>query len=248
MVLQGTPDTLVLSTLAGYHQGHGAIRIGQQLGVEEIRPHRILETHRLSGDSQGNQRRVHALAQRLQGALLVQEGHLVVEQHRAVAHRDHIVVEDPGVDGPGVLLGEYRLRRGEAMLARHRLTRLQGLTRRKAPGRRVLLMAPAEGGAAIDVEMHPRLAMLAGQAGMVGRPLVGEGRGGGQHRMVGEARRVAEDRRQHASGGGGLEITVEARLQVGRGKVHATIGGIPAGRDGGGVGGPHARGGTNRAQ
>lgn len=59
---------------------------------------------------------------------------------------------------------------------------------------------------------------------------------------------VGEDGAEDAPGGRGFQVAVEAGLQVGRREVHAAITAVTRRRDGGGVGGPHAGGGTHRAQ
>ncbi len=75
---------------------------------------------------------------------------------------------------------------------------------------------------------------------MVGRPFIGKRGGGGQHRVVGEVLLIAENRLEYAPRGARLQVAVEARLQIGRGKVHPSIRRIHAGRNGARVGGPHA--------
>ena len=244
-ILQCVPYRLVLLTLARHHQRHAAIVAGEQLRVEQIGGDGILEADGFQRHADRDQRRGQLGANLVKHRLFIAEGQLVIEQHRAIAHRDHIVVEDTGIDGVRVLLGEYHLTFAQAMLTRDGLTGFQRLARRIATRFDTIT---AEGLTAIDVEMHARPAVAIAQPRMVGGALIGEGRRRGQRGVMREVAIVGEDGAQDAPGGRGLQVTMEAGLQVGRREMHAAITAVARRRDGSGVGRPHAGGGTHRAQ
>ena len=124
----------------------------------------------------------------------MEKRHFVVEQHRAVTHGNHIVVEHPGIDGLRVLLGEDGLRVAQPVLTSHRLAGFQSL-----PGGVTLRFAPtatrvAKRLATVNEEMNARLAVFAAQTGVVGRPFIGKCGRGGQHRVMSKALLIAENR------------------------------------------------------
>ena len=165
--------------------------------VEQVRRYRVFHAHRFHRHPDRNQRRTHLGAQLVERALFIKKCHFVVEQHRAVAHGNHIVVEHPSIDGLRVLLGKDGLGVAQPVLAGHRLAGFQRL-----PGRITLGLVPpaAKRLSAIHEQVHAGLAILAAQAGVVGRPFIGKCGRGRQHRVMGKVLLIAKNRLQHAAG------------------------------------------------
>ena len=115
----------------------------------------------------------------------------MVEQHLAIAHRDHVVVEHTLVDHRRVLLGVDHAGLAQPVQARDGLAGLQGLPRRVARGRRE---AAVEGAAAEHEELHAGLAIALAETGVVGRAFVTELRHRRQRGVVGEVALVGEHR------------------------------------------------------
>ena len=235
------PGPLVLGALGGGHQDPAARGV-EQLGVEEVGPHRLAHHELLVADDEGAQLaadRLEALPDAGEGVRLV-KGPLVEGEPVAAANGDDVVVEDPGVDHRRALLREERL--PDPMASDQGLAGLQGLAGRVALGGRAL----PKGHPTVDVQLQPP-AVGGDQAGVVGRPLVAEGRVRGQRLVVHEGL-AGEDAAKRAGGLPRLQRAVEGAGQVGRGDVDLPVRGIAAGGDGRRVGGPHRRGGVDGGQ
>lgn len=148
-------------------------------------------------------------------------------------------MEYPLIDHLRVLLNKHHALLAKAMQAGDGLACFQSLAGRVALRRRAGVV---KGAAAIDKQLDPRLTIGATEAGMVGRPLVAEVLILRQMEVVAEVAIIVEHGAQDATSDVGLQGAVKLVGQVGGGEVNAAILGIGTGRDGGGVGGPHAGG------
>ncbi|SST08315.1 Uncharacterised protein [Acinetobacter baumannii] len=211
------------------------------MAVEQVGLHRVLHRDLVARHADGAEAAAAAaqlVVQFGKDLLGIEEGVLVMEQHLAIAHRDHIVVEHALVDHRRVLLSVDHSGLAQPVQTRDGLAGFQGLARRIALRRRE---ATVEGAATEDEELHAGIAIVLAEARVVGRAFVAELAHCRQRRVMGEMPLVVEHRRQHAAGGGMLDGSVELAVQVGRGEMHAAIGGVGTRADRGGIGGPHAR-------
>ena len=107
-LLQVAPDIGIVTALFRHDQQHAAIRASQQLAVEQVGLDRILHRHRITRHTHGLEVAATAgelVAQLSQYLVSVEEGVLVIEQHLAIAYRDHVVVKHTLVDHRRRLLG-----------------------------------------------------------------------------------------------------------------------------------------------
>ena len=128
----------------------------------------------------------------------VEERVLVIEQHLAVTHRDHVIVEHALIDHRRVLLGIDHAPVTQAVQAGHRLAGFQGLPRRVALRCRE---AAVESAAAKDKELHTRVAIIFAEARVVGRAFVTKLSNRRQGGVMSEVLAIVEHRRQHTAGG-----------------------------------------------
>ena len=125
-------DPWMLATFAGRDEQHRSVGLRQQLAVEEICRHGVLQRHRRRRHGDHAKRDVSVARralERVERRSRIGERELVVEQHVAVADGDHVVVEHARVDCLGTLLREHHAAQVESMEARHRHrcgTRLPG--------------------------------------------------------------------------------------------------------------------------
>ena len=92
---------------------------------------------------------------------------LMMEQHVAVADRNHIVMEHAVVDGRRILLSEYGIFRIQPMQPCNRLAGFEGLAGRISRRRHA-----AAGALTVDKKLYPLAAIVGAKAVMVRRPFV----------------------------------------------------------------------------
>jgi hypothetical protein len=133
------------------------------------------------------------------------------------------------------------------MAARDRLRRFARLPGGKTPdpGRR---HARGEGLVSINEEMQPGTGVAGREARVVGRPFVPHRLPAGDGVMHDKACLVPKERAEGAGGLRGFDRAVELGGQIGRGEVHAAVGGVRGRSDRGGIGHPHARSRTTRGE
>ena len=210
----------------------------QKLAVEEVGLYRVLERQVGRGDFQEDrlEQAVGGSTDCVERRLFVLEGGLVEEQRRARADTDDVIVEGPAEDGRLALAGEDRA--GRAVAAGEGFAGLQGLASREVGAGPVL-----EGVLAPDQQIDARLAVFAAEPDVIGRAFVRQLTDGGQGVVDGEPVRVGEESLEGARGLLGLDGAMQVRDEVGGREMHPAVGGVGAGRDGRGIGGPHGRGG-----
>ncbi len=162
----------------------------------------------------------------------------MIEQHFAIAHRDHVVVEHAGIDHRRVLLGEDHAIVFQAVQTGDGLGGFEGLARRVLLRRRV---TGVERAAAEHEKLHAGLAIVPAETRVVGRAFVAELRHRRQRGVVGKVLLIGKHRPQHAAGGRVFDAAVVFAVEVGGGEMHAAIRRVGARADRGGVGHPHAR-------
>jgi len=242
------PDPLVVATLFRHDQQHAAVGPAEQLTVEQVGAHgvfhadqRLWHADRLQLSTTPGQ----LVCQLGQHPRTVEESLLVIKQHRAIPHRNHIVVEHALIDHRRILLGIHHASLIQAMQTGNRLAGLQGLPRRITLRCRV---ARIEGAAPKDKELHAGLTIVTTQAGMVGSALVSKLTGIGQRSVVGKIARISKHGAQYAAGCRMFDAAMELAVEIGRGEVHPAVGGIGTGADRTGVGCPHAGCRTDRSK
>ena len=139
------------------------------------------------------------------------------EQHRAIRHRDHIVVEGPRRNRRFRLAHQQRPLRGKGVAPGHRRAGLAMLARRKRPAR-----------LAINKHLKARRIVADRQPHVIGRTLVAKGRG---HRAVHREGRVGESQLQLRQRAGPFVAAVRHGDKVGDRKVAAPVGAVRRGAD-----------------
>ena len=166
----------------------------------------------------------------------------MIEEHRLVADRDHVVVKHPVVDRLGILFGEHDTIGAETVAARHRFRGLAGLPALEpSPDG----LPPAASGefqphATMDEELHAAHAVTLAEPGVVGGALVGECRGAGQRIMDVKPLGVREDPAEQRGRPRGLDRSVVEGGQIRWCELDPPRIGVRGRRDGRGVRGPHA--------
>ena len=222
------------------HRQHHAIGRIQQLTVEQVGGHSVLQRHLLTGDTHGFQFcTCQARADISQHGFFIQKRQLMVEQSVAITDGDNVVVEHPGINRSGVLLGEHHVAVFQAMQAGDGLGGLQCLACGIQFRGRSLFV---EGDLAVYEQFNARLTIPAAQTGVVGGAFITKLADRRQRRMVGKPGVVREDGFQCPAGDHMLNRAMELGAQVCRRKMHAVIGGIRTRRHRSGVGRPHGRG------
>ena len=218
------PDVLPLAALLRHHDQHFAVRLAQQLAVEQVRGDGVVEPHLRLRNLDADKRNIQAgrfFPQGLQQRLLLHKGLLMVEQHVAIAHRNHVVMEHAAVDGRRILLGKDGIFRVQPMQPRHRLARLQGLARR------IFLRGHAAAGApAVDKQLQPLTAVVVAEAVMVCRPFIAQIAVLSEGMVMDEIIFVGKGRAQNRRGGGRFLGAVQLIGQVGDRKVQPAVGAV----------------------
>ena len=238
VLFEPAPHGVDLVALLGGDEGQPfAARHAHELRVEEIRAHGVFDAHRRGVDPHRDEA-FDPGGQGVDHRLALEEGLLVEEEHALGADGDDVVVEDAAVDDLRGLLDEDAALGRQAVKAGDGLAGFEGLSGGEAPRRRV---AALQAVAAEDEEVQAGRADVGGEAGVVGGAFVAEGLRGGQRRVHLEARGIAEDGRERAAGGLGLDGAVGLLNQVGGREMDAAVLGVGARRDRGRVRGPHRR-------
>ena len=142
----------------------------------------------------------------------------MAEQHLAVRHRNHIVVEYAEIDNVWVLPGKDNLMRIHLVKTRHRFTGLAGLPRRIAHRTRVdALFTP------IDKQLNARRAIITAEPVMVGSAFIPQQRHLRQRVVHCEKLRVAEDGPQQRRRGRRLQRAVKFVVQVRHRQMHFAV-------------------------
>jgi len=157
---------------------------------------------------------------------------VMAEQNIFVADGDDVVVEDPGVDGRGALAREYDSIRVELMAASDRCAGVECLAGGKASD------GPL-GISAVDEDFDACAAVAFAKPHVVGGAFVGVSFGGGQWIVVREKVAGWKDRFQDRRGDWRFERAVKLRDEIRGREMDALIGGVGAGGNSCGVGGPH---------
>ena len=229
----------VIAAFGRGDQHHPPVRARQQLTVEEVRRHGIVEADLAGGDHEGRECAAHSRREFRQHSILRHPRLFMTNEHVAVSDGDDVIVEDAGIDGRGVLLREHGARVIEAMPPGDRF---EGFARLP---RRILLRNTrwrAVGGATVDEQFDAGRAGGWREARAICRAFVAELRCGGQRIMHREVALVSKDRAQNTRGRRRFERPVKVRDKIRRREMHSPIGGIGGRAHRCGVGDPHCCG------
>ncbi len=103
------PDVFPLAALLRHHDQHLAVWFAQQLAVEQVRGHGVVERNPLVRHFHAGERDIQTVAfspQRGQHRRLIDKRLLMVEQHMAIADRDDVVMKHAAIDSLRRLAGQ----------------------------------------------------------------------------------------------------------------------------------------------